>query len=234
MIQARIQGEPLAHVWPRMNIPLRRRVVEQLAAILETLHQVSIDDRIPSLSPSWLQSTLPAQITRHAQEAKASPLIDTDLMDEVIRLAEATIVSVPQDRYWGLNHRDLHFDNVLWDGNRIAALLDFESACYAPIDLELDLLLRFCAFPFLYVAEEYEPLAQPKDYRMVPVWLHQFYPRPFQLPGIRKRLCLYSLAYDLKQLLQFPPRDILDIYADEHPLNRIRTIAERTLYIDWQ
>ena len=45
-------------------------------------------------------------------------------------------------------HGDLHFQNVLWDGEHGArAVLDLEFARAAPPDLDLDVFLRFCAFP---------------------------------------------------------------------------------------
>lgn len=41
-----------------------------------------------------------------------------------------------------LNHGDLSLENALWDGSRLVALLDFEYAVMAPVDLDLNELLK--------------------------------------------------------------------------------------------
>jgi len=68
----------------------------------------------------------------------------------------------------GLIHGDLHFENVLWNKGRVSALLDFEYATTGPIDLELDMILRFCAHPYLFVPDGMEDMAKPEAYQEIP------------------------------------------------------------------
>ena len=102
-------------------------------------------------------------------------------------------------------HGDLTFENVLWDGHVVTALLDFEWSRQAPADVDLDVFLRFACFPYLHVAEDYEAETRAIDYAEVPFWLAEDYPELFGFPHEFDRLRLYSIAYDVRELLAFPP-----------------------------
>ena len=123
-------------------------------------------------------------------------------------------------------HGDLHFENVLWDNGHVSAVLDLEWARPESPDLDLDVLLRFVAYPFLHVAADYEHLTLTADYAPVPYWLQEDYPELFAHPGLNERLALYSLAYDLRELLLRPPRRSIDQLPTHHPYNRIRRLVE--------
>ena len=105
-----------------------------------------------------------------------------------------------------LIHGDLTFENVLWDGDEVTALIDFEWARPAPRDLELDVLLRFCAYPFLHVADDYEAQTKAEAYEEVPSWLAEDYPQLFtRTATCGDRLRLYAIAFEVRQLLMLPP-----------------------------
>jgi hypothetical protein len=142
---------------------------------------------------------------------------------DIISAGEAALDGFPGST---LVHGDLHFENVLWDGARISALLDFEWARPGPPDLDLDVLLRFCAEPGVNVASDYEQQLRRRDYRDVPVWLREAYPDLFAHPRLNERLALYSLAYDLRELLLRPPRHPIEQLPTHHPYNRIRRLVE--------
>ena len=126
-----------------------------------------------------------------------------------------------------LVHGDLHFDNVLWDGRRVTALLDWKWARPAPPDLELDVFLRYCAFPFLHVAEHFRNQARTADYVDVPFVFADYYPELFSMPRQFDRMRLYSIAYDVRELLLFPPPVSAEQLSDHHPYNRLRRTLVR-------
>jgi aminoglycoside phosphotransferase (APT) family kinase protein len=88
-------------------------------------------------------------------KAALLPNVDARLLDEVRRLVVTTADHLTPFDSPTLIHGDLTFENILWDGERITALLDFEWARQGPPDLDLDILLRFCAYPHLHVAPDY-------------------------------------------------------------------------------
>ncbi|MCC6801591.1 MAG: aminoglycoside phosphotransferase family protein [Anaerolineae bacterium] len=194
LVQRRVPGEPLSAVWRSLTEPKRRAAAQQLAAILINLHQMRVSG-MPSLSPGWFAALLPADIFKLSAQARD---LDPPLMDAINDFVRRTMSDVKPPLRWGFVHRDLHFAHVLWNGERITALLDFGSTVLAPRELELDALLRFARYP------ERDSNLQAHDLARLPGWLHEDYPLLFSEPGIEQRLRLYSIEHDLRQLADRP------------------------------
>ena len=78
-------------------------------------------------------------------KARSLAHVDPDLIASLIAYVKATADVLEPYSVAMFVHGDLTFENVLWDGDQVTALIDFEWARGAPSDLELDVLLRFCA-----------------------------------------------------------------------------------------
>jgi Ser/Thr protein kinase RdoA (MazF antagonist) len=131
-----------------------------------------------------------------------------------------------------LIHGDLTFENVLWDGDAVTAIIDFEWARPAPRDLELDVLLRFCAYPFLHVADDYEAQTKAEAYEDVPSWLAEDYPQLFTARDLRDRLRIYAIAFEIRQLLMLPPSAPARELSPRHPLPRLLQLLTHRSYLD--
>ena len=102
----------------------------------------------------------------------------------------------------------------------------------APPDVELDVLLRFCAYPFLHVAPDYEEQTKPEDYAEVPWWLREDYPLLFECPRELDRVRLYGIAFDVRELLAYPPTKPMRDLNEHHPLRRLSRLANGTSHLD--
>ncbi len=193
-----------------MGAEWRRAAIQQLAAVLINLHQLRISG-LPSLSPGWFGAVLPSSITRLAQALQPSPLIDADLMQRVIAFTQRNMNGLNPPLRWGFVHRELHFDHVMWNGERITALLDFESAVLGPRELELETIARFMHDPKLYTTAD----LRPADLHMLFGWLQEDYPLLFSEAGFEHRLKLYSIEHDLRLLP-----------ADPEAQDRLRKVIE--------
>ena len=190
IVQRRGGGEPLSKVWAALPMSKRRAAAQQIAAILINLHQVRISG-MPSLPPGWFTGLLPAEILKLAAQLHDH---DAALLDAVSLFTRRTMAEIKPPLRWGFIHRDLHFEHVLWNGERVTALLDFESAVIAPRELELETIMRFCRYPSLYsdlAQEDLDPLLG---------WLQEDYPLLFNEAGIDQRLKLYSIEHELRLL----------------------------------
>jgi len=210
IVQRRVEGDPLSAVWLSLDETRQRAAVQQLAAILINLHQVRISGT-SSLSPGWFPAILPADIIKLATQLRAQIDINAELMDAVIRFTRRTMADIAPPLRWGFIHHELRFDHVLWNNNRVTALLDFEQAVIAPRELELDMILRFCRYPELYSGLE------ASDLEAVMGWLQEDYPLLFNEPGIEGRLRLYSIEHDLR---------LLSLRPDPMTQNRLRAVLE--------
>jgi Ser/Thr protein kinase RdoA (MazF antagonist) len=160
------------------------------------------------------------------------PFVDPDVMYDlatVVATSSCTIKSLPARM---MIHGDLTFENVLWDGNEVTGIIDFEWARAAPCDLELDVFLRFCAYPFMHVADDYEAQTKSEAYEAVPSWLAQDYPELFSAPDLYDRLRVYAIAFEVRQLLMLPPSGPARDLSARHPLRRLLQLLTHRSHLD--
>ncbi|MEM9202649.1 MAG: aminoglycoside phosphotransferase family protein [Actinomycetota bacterium] len=233
LVVKRVPGQPLAHCWPDMSRTQRRRAVHQVAAKLKRLHQTPGPDNLPLIdAPQLLRGDTLSPVMSllvALDQARSLTHVDRFLMDDLEQLVYELSPAIEPFESDSLVHGDLTFENVLWDGNDVTAILDFEWARTAPPDVDLDVFLRMCSYPHLHVGDAHYARTKAEDYADVPWWLADDYPELFDVPRQFDRLRLYSLAYDLRDLTMFPPNAPAGQLDELHSLNRLRsTIAGRS------
>ncbi len=238
LVLERLPGHPLSRWWPGMSEAQRRSSISQLAEKLHAVHRTPAPplqdlSRAPHLlnaAPTGEEAVI--RLVESIDQATRLPHVDRRLLEEVGEIVEATATHLTPFNASTLVHGDLTFENVLWDGEQLTALLDFEWARKGPPDLDLDILLRFCAYPHLHVAEDYEDRTHSRDYVQVPWWLAEDYPELFDAPFVFERVRLYGFAWDIKELLAYPPQREVRLLPEEHPYHRLRRAVEGTGYLD--
>lgn len=238
LVAERVTGTPLSRCWPTMSGSTRREAVRQLAARIRVVHQIKCPHldgltdihRLLDPAPTGIQAVerLLAALERAARLPNVEPAIIREVTEHVERHASAL---EPFDAET-IIHGDLTFENVLWDGEQITALLDFEFARPGCPDLDLDVLLRFAAFPNLHVAPDYEAETRPKDYVEVPWWLAEDYPELFAYPDQLERVRLYAISWDVHEMLAFPPATPFRDLHRHHPYRRLVHVLRGTSYLD--
>jgi len=235
LVQKRSPGNVLARAWPSMSVQVRRLAVQQLATMLRALHATRCPSSLgdPEHAPQLVRAMpgrravtplLDALARMHTMEN-----VDPELLATLITYVKATADVLEPYTTSTLIHGDLTFENVLWDGERVTALIDFEWARGAPRDLELDVLLRFCAYPALHVAPDYEARTVAKDYADVPFWMKEDYAELFEGPDMLDRARLFSIAFDVREVLRSPPKVPFRELSEHHPLRRLsRTVNQRS------
>jgi aminoglycoside phosphotransferase (APT) family kinase protein len=237
LVVRRQPGNVLSRCWTTMAPAQRRVAVRQLAFMLRSLHattaSVALDDvGAPQLLQGGQGQSPTAPLMDGLQRARSLPNVDTGLIDALIELVRRTARALEPFDVPTLIHGDLTFENVLWDGEKVTALIDFEWSRAAPADVDLDVLLRFCAYPALHVADDYAAQTKAEDYEDVPWWLREDYPQLFSFPHAVDRLRLFAIAFDMRQLLTSPPDAPAHALPPEHELNRLARLVARRSYLD--
>ena len=242
-VMQRVGGQVLGRAWPGMSVLHRRAVILQLGAAMRALHRVGmpVGWQRPDLEPAALDALRtpqevaapyqapPRHIVALGEAARALPFVDTGLVDAAVQLVVERLplfVDDPQQ----LVHTDLHWENLMTDGQSLTAILDFERARPAAADLELDVPLRFSYWPHLPVAPDYEASMHAADFRQVPTWLAEAYPELFAGPHLRERLEVYAVVHDLRQGIQFPEQRGLTKPLSS-PWNRLRATLSGPGYL---
>jgi hygromycin-B 7''-O-kinase len=246
MVSSRMPGRPLGLCWPDMGQVERRVAIHQLAAALEALHSCGgpVDDDGAPMVPPFLRDAESLECPHQLPAARLLALLDRcrqlrgvdagllDSVADVVRdCADAFVGDAPATT---LVHGDLHLDNVLWDSQRITAILDFEWSRRSGPDLDLDVLLRFCADPALHIPAGADGSRHRNhEFLSVPAWVCERYPALFSHPRLRDRLRLYALAYDIPNLLTDPPRVAVADLPDTHAYHRMRRVVEGRDHLAW-
>lgn len=237
LVSERVPGAPLAHVWPDMSRKERRRAVKQLSRRLQALHSTPPPPGLLPVvrAPQLLEigSTDPTgPLVDAIQVAARLPQVDAMLLHEVLSMVRSTAHVLLPFRGPTLIHGDLTFENVLWSEGQVTAILDLEWSRPGPLDLDLDIILRCCAYPRLHVADEHEARTRSTDYAEIPWWLADDYPALFDFPGLLDRLRLYAISYDVNALVSMTPAPRSEPLPKHHPLQRLRQIVQRQSHLD--
>jgi aminoglycoside phosphotransferase (APT) family kinase protein len=237
LVCQRVPGTPLAHHWPDLTHDERRSATRQLARRLAALHATEAPGNLPPVigTPQLLEvgspDPTPAVIAALEQAGRLEH-VDPIVIQEAAELVEEIGDALQPFTARTLVHGDVTFENVLWHDGEVTALLDVEWARPGPSDLDLDIVLRCCAYPQLHVAERFEARTRPEDYAEVPWWLAEDYPALFAYPRQIDRMRVYSIAYDVRDLLANPPpADIKDL-SPLHPYHRLARVVQRRSYLD--
>ena len=233
LVVRRVPGDVLARCWPDMTTDLRREAIRQLAAKMRRLHQTPGPADLPDIdAPQMLRGDTLSPVMSllvAVDQVRSMPHIDRLLISEVEKAVHRLSGSLEPFTSKHLVHSDLTFENILWDGEEITAILDFEWARTAPCDVDLDVFLRFCCYPELHVADDYVDRTLAEDYIDVPWWLAEDYPEIFDHPRQLDRLTLFSIAYDIRDLTMYPPQAAPGKLSEHHAINRLqRTIEGRS------
>lgn len=236
VITKRVPGGPLSRAWPSMENDQRRKAIEQISSMLRSLHQTTFPTQIPTIieppqliDPGFHNPT--ARLDAALVKLRKIANVDSGLVDAVsaqTRSLTSALQGIESDNFV---HGDLTFENLMWNGTDVSAMIDFEWSRPGPADLDLDILLRLSAYPFLHVAEDYEHETLAADYKCVPEILESCYPELWDCDGVVDRLVLYAIAYDVRALLRFPPKDHASRLSEHHPVNRLRRTIAGTSHV---
>lgn len=237
LVSERVPGTPLAHHWPDLTTAERRTAVTQLATRLVALHGTPAPADLPPIvgAPQLLKvgaDDPTAPVMAALEQAARLDHVDALMLHEALELVQQCAPALHPYIATTLVHGDVTFENVLWHEGEVTALLDVEWSRPGPSDLDLDIVLRCCAYPKLHVAEEFEGRTDAADYVDVPEWLAESYPRLFAYPNQRDRLRVFSIAYEVRELLAFPPTAPVKDLSPLHAYHRLARLVRGTSYLD--
>jgi len=224
-------------VWPRLTAAQRERAVHGLAERLAALHRTLVPDDLPPIeqAPQLLEvgaADPTGPLIDALQQASHLDNVDPMLFVDATEMVQRLPPTLAPFQATTFVHGDVTFENVLWHDGQITALLDLEWARPGPRDLDLDILLRCAAYPDLHVGDAYVHDTRAEDYVDVPWWLGEAYPELFDFPHQIDRVRVYSIAYDVQDLLAAPPLVSPRDLPERHAYHRLDRVVHRKSYID--
>jgi aminoglycoside phosphotransferase (APT) family kinase protein len=211
----RLPGRTLHDAWPEADVPTRRAMIESLGFALRALHQVPVP---ADLLPPWLADALAGKprVSFHppvvsaalgqVELARRRPECDSRLLADVADWVRERLPLFAADELV-LVHGDLHGSNVLVDEGLVTGLIDFAEAVAQPADVELDIILRWCAKSSAYPPVPDGRGLDENTLADVPGWLRGAYPELFERELLRERLRFYDMQRELALHAHHPLAD---------------------------
>ncbi|SHF19160.1 Phosphotransferase enzyme family protein [Caldanaerobius fijiensis DSM 17918] len=206
MIYPKIQGDNLYSKWHLMSNSERRDIIRQLCEILRVINKSSYEEFTKRFklnsSVNWHDRILD-QIQNSLKKIEDKKIISTEFVQAIKNFIKENH-NVLTEQKIALVYWDAHFDNILIQGNIIVGILDFERTNLSSIDFALDTIRRMAEYPKKYMSKEFRKFAKKEDYAKLLEWFHEFYPELFEFKNLGKRLDLYAIEHDLKDLIGWP------------------------------
>lgn len=240
LVLHRVQGIPLSRAWPTMTTDQRRSAIRDLADRLRLIHTTPTPALAPlrhlpqQLDPAPSGTMAVARLLVALGRAGNLHHVDSRITDALSDMIKDLAWCLEPFTARTLIHGDLSFENLLWDSRKgqLTAVLDFEYARGAPSDLDLDVLLRYCAYPDLHVPASYASDTLARDYADVPYWLAEDYPELFSRPAQLDRCRIYAAAWDVEELLAYPPVGGAATLDARHPYRRLIALLDGDTHLD--
>lgn len=213
MIYKKIQGENLYNVWHKLSDNQRKSLVKQLCDYLRIINDTDINSLSigANLKPisNW-KDHITRSIKMHIANSMSSNALPESLAEAISEYVKANS-HVLDEQKMALVYWDIHFDNVLVEGDGIVGLIDFERTEIASIDLVLDVVKRMVGYPKKYMSEYAEQFAKAEDYSHLLDWYEEYYPELFAFRDLKTRLSFYVIDHNLKDLERWPKlKELLD------------------------
>lgn len=216
LLAERLRGVNLGAAWRSLPRDDHVAALEDVWARLNCVHSVDVDRALEAGATSTPFYTLTAGAAdRLLDELRHREAIDAALHRELGRILERGFDAMSLAPL-ALTHTDVHPGNVVWS-KPDAILLDFEFACVAPVDLDLEGLCRH----FLWSSDG--TLASE---------LRNLISDQLAAPGGRDRLRCYAVLFDVWALNRWldTPEDNAGrgAYETWGPLVRLRGHVDGT------
>jgi hygromycin-B 7''-O-kinase len=204
IILERLRGQNLEDAWPFLPAESRRNVLVQLSGILAKIHALPIERW---MTCEWFDLALHrhnAADAYHVSPQNAPWMIESahkhrpDLADTLshVSMFITDRMDLFGDSHDVFIHSDLHFRNLIVDGDRVTGIIDFEGSRPAPLDVELDMLVRWLT-----------PLAEADsgNYGALLPALFDLYPALGNIQALLDRLGVMELLWMLVQAHHWHP-----------------------------
>jgi scyllo-inosamine 4-kinase len=192
LLVRRIPGVDLQTAWPTLSVAQRQVAIHQTAEILRGVRSVPVHEAtaagVPGKWGAIDEDEVLGTLDRLVQRKELDGLVASAARVLADEYRSARVNAPPQ----AVCHLDAHLGNFLWHDERVSGLLDFESACVAPADVELDQVLRTYGDPAWYTSDRTD---DPATRELLPSVIEE-HADLLSLPGSYERLCWYALAYD--------------------------------------
>ncbi len=191
----KVEGISLYHLWHTFSESQREKIIKQLCQFMKLIHK-------EVKAPYDWNSYVKQEFQEKYQKVVQSNIFSSQ-ENRIINAAYNKFDKYFKDEKLFRIHNDLHFDNIIYDGNNIK-VIDFERTICAPKDFELNIIDQMIKKPWKYASASTEKYTNIDDYKNIAYYIKKYYPEIVSHPFFKQRLTIYNILYCLRDLVREP------------------------------
>ena len=173
----KVPGNTLYEVWYKFDDKKRKDVIKLIIDVLRSFHKIKMED---NNFLEFIKNSLNDLIAKcKINDANFLKLLE--LCNTYFKYNDYRII-----------HGDLHFDNFLYDGNKLY-LIDFETSKSSPIDYDFRIFNRYSEQPYRWASEKTDMLTVPSDYKKIMDLIIENYQELKNIKYLNERLSVYDI-----------------------------------------
>ena len=174
-----VKGKTLYEIWYKLNEDEKKDIVIKIIDILKSFHSIKTEEY---------------NYSKYIKDIINSYGISCTEIDKLLILCDKYF----KENKFGIVHADLHFDNFIYDGNKLN-LLDFERYIKAPIDYDFRIFYQSETEPWLWASASTDMLAVEPDYQGLMNMFIENYDELKDIKYLKERLEVYYIIDLLKK-----------------------------------
>ncbi len=205
LIIEKIMGDSLYDIWHTLSRDDRTYFTVEIAKMLKQFNKINKYD---FLHPKYIRDNSIKLWTKAFQnniKILKEKGYDSKYLESYL---DKRVKIVFKEQKLGLVYNDAHFDNFIYDGEKLY-LIDFDRIQYTSIDYEMLILSQMVFSPTKFASEKTEPFVDEMDYlEIIPIFM-SIYPELFDFEHFQERLYIYTFFYKLSNAYTFNLNDLI-------------------------
>ena len=170
-IEEQVEGENLFFKWNRLNKNEKEDVMRKICKELKKIHEIPVIDVFESnFKPEDWKNKFKKDIFKKIDSLKNKGMNFVDLYEKIKKYI-AQNLEVLDETDFRVCHTDMHFDNIMIDGDNNIKILDYDRLRISSIDYELNVFNIMSKTPELVVNSELKDQVKKEDYNKIGIIL---------------------------------------------------------------
>ncbi len=196
-IEEQVEGENLFFKWNRLTKNEKEDVMRKICKELKKIHEIPVMDVFESnFKPEDWKNKFKKDIFKKIDSLKNKGMNFVDLYEKIKKYM-AQNLEVLDETDFRVCHTDMHFDNIMIDGDNNIKILDYDRLRISSLDYELNVFNIMSKTPELIANEKIKKQLKKEDYSELLSMIQKNYPEMFKFNFLNKRLNIYALKHYL-------------------------------------
>ncbi|KAK8852511.1 hypothetical protein M9Y10_017496 [Tritrichomonas musculus] len=191
-IMQKINGKSLYYYWYKMNEEQKEETIKKIVEIVKEIHQKA------DFNGNWCEYFKNDVKKCYEKTKECFNEEERKIFEAAFALFDRFLI----DNNFVWIHNDLHFDNILVDGEKLY-FIDFNDAMIAPIDYDFRIFFICMDMPWRWANSEMDPLQKKEDYQTIITYVLKYYKEMAEVNYLEQRMIIYSIQNEINLLARF-------------------------------